>query len=52
MPIRCTAVIKGGTWREVGDRIFPEKQPIRFFEMNLTRVGDTTWPAAGTVSPK
>jgi hypothetical protein len=52
MTIRYTAVIKDGTWREVGDRIMPGKEPVRFFEMNLKRVGDTDWPAAGAVSPK
>jgi hypothetical protein len=52
MTIRYTAVIKDGGWREVGDRISPGKDPIRFFEMNLKRIGDTTWPAAGAVPPK
>jgi hypothetical protein len=52
MTIRYTAVIKDGAWREVGDRIEPGKEPIRFFEMNLKRVGDSDWPAAGAVSPK
>jgi hypothetical protein len=52
MTIRYTATIKDGTWREVGDRIVPEKEPVRFFEMDLTRVGDTTWPGAGVISPK
>ncbi len=52
MTIRYTAAIKGGAWKEVGDRIIPGKEPVRFFEMNLTRVGDTDWPAAGAVSPK
>lgn len=52
MTIRYTATIKDGTWREVGDRIVPGKAPIRFFEMNLKRVGDTDWPAAGAISPK
>lgn len=50
--IRYTAVIKDGAWREVGDRIVPEKEPARIFEMNLKRIGDTTWPAAGAISPK
>lgn len=50
--IRYTAVIKDGVWREVGDRIISGKEPIRFFEMNLVRVGDTSWPAAGAVGPK
>ncbi len=52
MTIRYTCVVKDGAWREVGDRITPGKEPVRFFEMNLKRVGDTTWPAAGAISPK
>jgi hypothetical protein len=49
--IRYTAVIKNGAWHEVGDRIVPGQEPVRFFEMNLIRVGDTNWPAAGAVPP-
>jgi hypothetical protein len=52
MTIRYTAVIKDGAWREVGDRIMPGKEPVRFFEMNLKRIGNTDWPAAGAISPK
>jgi hypothetical protein len=52
MTIHYTAVIKDGAWREVGDRIVSGKDPVRFFEMNLKRVGDTDWPAAGAISPK
>jgi hypothetical protein len=52
MIIRYVATVKDGAWREVGDRIMPGKEPVRFFEMNLKRVGDTTWPAGGAVSPK
>jgi hypothetical protein len=52
MTIRYTAVVKDGVWREVGDQIAPGKEPVRFFEMTLTRVGDTNWPAAGAVSHK
>jgi hypothetical protein len=52
MTIRYTAVIKDGTWREVGDRILPGKEPARFFEMNLKRLGDTDWPATGAIPPK
>lgn len=52
MTIRYTAVIKDGAWREVGDRIMPGKELVRFFEMNLKRVGDTNWPAAGAISLK
>lgn len=52
MTIRYTATIKDGAWREVGDRIMAGREPVRFFEMNLKRVGDTDWPAGGAVSPK
>jgi len=45
-------VIKDRAWREVGDRIVPGKDQVRFFEMNLKRVGDTDWPAEGAISPK
>lgn len=49
MTIRYTATIKDGAWREVGDRVIPGREPARFFEMNLKRVGDTDWPAAGAI---
>lgn len=52
MTLRYTATIKGGTWFEVGDRIQAGKEPVRFFEMTLKRMGDTAWPAAGAVPPK
>jgi hypothetical protein len=50
--IRYTTVIKDGVWREVGDRVVSGQDPVRFFEMTLTRVGDSTWPAAGAVPPQ
>jgi len=50
--IRYTAVVKDGTWTEVGDRIVPGKDPVRFFEMRLTRVSDSDWPGAGAIAPK
>jgi hypothetical protein len=52
MTIRYTAVIKGGAWREVGDRIAAGQDPVRMFEANLERVGNTDWPAAGAIPPK
>lgn len=51
MAIRYRAVITGGTWTETGDRIMPGRDPVRFFEMLLTRLGDTDWPTAGAVAP-
>lgn len=52
MTIRYTAVVKDGVWHEVGDRVAPDKDPVRFFEMTLKRVGDTDWPGAGAIPPK
>jgi hypothetical protein len=52
MTIRYTAVIKNGGWQEVGDRILPGREPVRFFEMNLKRIGDSNWPAAGPIPAK
>ena len=52
MTLRYTVIIKGGTWFEVGDRIQAGKEPVRFFEMTLKRLGDTTWPADGAVPPR
>jgi hypothetical protein len=31
----CFLQPKDGAWREVGDRIVPGKDSVRFFEMNL-----------------
>jgi hypothetical protein len=50
--IRYRAVVKDGTWTEVGDRIGAGKDPVRFFEMRLTRVGDSAWPGVGAIPPK
>jgi hypothetical protein len=50
--IRYNAVVKDGTWTEVGDRIVPGKDPVRFFEMQLRRVGDSDWPGAGAIAPQ
>lgn len=46
MTIRYTAVIKDGAWLEVGNRIMPGKEPVRFFEMNLKRVREIGPPQA------
>jgi len=52
MTIRYVATIKDSTLREVGDYVQAGKEPIRFFEMTLKRVGDTKWPAEGAISQK
>jgi len=50
--IRYNAIVKDGTWTEVGDRIVPGEDPVRFFEMQLRRVGDSDWPGAGAIAPQ
>lgn len=48
--IRYTATLANGLWTEIGDYIVPGQPPRRFFEMNLRRVGDSDWPAAGGIA--
>jgi len=50
--IRYTAVIKDGKLRETGDYLAPGGEPRRIFEMDLQRVGDSDWPAAGAITPR
>ena len=50
--IRYTAKIEGDKFNEVGDRIMPDGKEARFFEMNLKRVSDTTWPSGNPVPMK
>jgi hypothetical protein len=52
MIIRYTATIKDGAWKEVGERVVPGQAPVQFFEMNLKRVSDSDWPAAGAIPMK
>jgi hypothetical protein len=49
MTIRYTATFRDGVWKEVGERIAEGAPPVRFFEMTLTRLGDSDWPAGGAV---
>ena len=50
--MRFTIIVKDGVWHEVGERIVAGATPVRFFEMKLKRVGDTSWPAGDAVPPK
>ncbi len=47
--IRYTATIDGKRFKEVGERIASGGAPMKILEMNLERVGKTTWPAADAV---
>lgn len=50
--VRYTATIRGDRLHEVGHRIVAGAAPARVFEMTLTRVGDTAWPAGDAVPPR
>lgn len=52
MSMRHTAVVRGGTWTEVGERLVEGQPPVRTVEMTLRRIGRTDWPAAGAVAPR
>ena len=47
--IRYTATIRDGSWHEVGEMIAEGRPPLRVVELNLRRVSDSDWPAAGAV---
>lgn len=52
MTIRYTATIRAGRWHEVGVREMPGQPAVPFIELDLERIGDTDWPAAGAVAPR
>ena len=54
MTFRYTAVVRNGVWREVGDRIVPDKEPVRFAARlgvgSLSGKSDGPVEASGTTS--
>lgn len=50
--IRYTATFRDKVWTEIGERVMPGQPAMQFFEMKLTRVGDTGWPGAGAMTPQ
>jgi hypothetical protein len=50
--IRYTATLMDSVWTELGERIVPGQAPVLFFEMHLTRVGGSSWPAGGAMTPR
>ena len=50
--IEYVAVVRDGTWHEVGAYIAEGQPPRPMIDMRLTRVGDTNWPAGGAVPPR
>lgn len=51
MTIRYTASLKDGVWTEIGERLTDAKPPVPFFRMELRRIGESGWPADGSVAP-
>ena len=51
VPVRYTAVVGNGRWVETGERIVDGK-PVKYMELDVTRIGDSSWPAAGAVPAK
>ncbi len=49
--IQYVATIRDGRWHEVGHYVREGQAPIPYIELDLRRVGDTEWPAAGAVAP-
>ncbi len=49
--VRFTIAVTNGVWSEVAERRTANREPVRFLELVLHRVGDTDWPAAGAVPP-
>jgi len=49
--IQYVAVVRDGTWHEVGTYVAEGQPPRQMIEMRLTRIGDTDWPAGGAVDP-
>lgn len=50
--MRYTASFKDGRFREIGEYVRAGEPPRQTFEMNLERIGDTSWPADGAVPPR
>ena len=50
--IRYTATLGENSWKEVGERVIQGQKPMKIFEMNLKRIGSTTWPAEKPVPLK
>ena len=52
MTFTYEAVVQNGTWVEIGYMQFGDQPRTKFLEMNLQRIGDTSWPAEGAVGPE
>ncbi len=52
MKISYTATTDGKTWSEEGWFEMGGKRVGKIFEMTVTKVGSTDWPAAGAMTPR
>ena len=50
--VQYRATFTEDTWTETGEMVFPGRDPLPIFEMNLKRIGDTDWPAGDPVPTK
>ena len=50
--VRYEAGLVDGKWVEVGHRLVEGRPPFEIMRMELTRIGDNDWPAAGGVEAK
>lgn len=51
MKIRYEARLVAGKWIETGYRVLADGTRIKFYRMELTRLGDSDWPTGGAVKP-
>lgn len=49
MELRYKVRVVNGVWTEEGVRHAPGVEPMPYFNMELRRVGDSDWPAAGAI---
>ena len=50
--MKFTATVTGNHWREVGEYVAAGQPPVKSFEMNLDRTGETDWPLGTPVTAK
>ncbi|RZJ04581.1 MAG: hypothetical protein EON89_07100 [Brevundimonas sp.] len=49
--IQYVAVVRDGSWHEVGTYLAEGQPPREMIDMRLTRIGASGWPAVGPVDP-
>ena len=50
--IKYVATVADGKWTEVGSYVGVGMPPVEFAKLEVVRIGDTDWPAAGFVTAK